>query len=260
VAFPQLVTSSSGAPTASGTSHSATLPASISAGNLIVVVAGIDDADNNDTLTLNDGTYDLLLDSVDAGVGRACLTVALKVADGSESGDPLSFSSTNSEQFTYVCLNLSGASGEAEASAAASNAFNAAPNPASLTPAGWEVEDTLGLALCIVDPAWTTIDAGPSGYSNFLENHQADSGNDGVGVGVATLESAAASEDPGAFTLSNAGSWTAYTVALRPGGAAPPPQELRPDADIVTTGWTSTPLHSKLADDSDATVVTATLA
>ena len=36
-------------------------------------------------------------------------------------------------------------------------------------------------------------------------------------------------------------------------------QEFLPDADTVTTGWTATPLHSKLSDGSDATVVTATL-
>lgn len=37
-------------------------------------------------------------------------------------------------------------------------------------------------------------------------------------------------------------------------------QQLRPDADIVTTGWTTTPLYSKINDQSDATVITATLA
>ena len=37
-------------------------------------------------------------------------------------------------------------------------------------------------------------------------------------------------------------------------------QLLRPSADLATTGWTATPLHSKLSDQSDATVMTATLA
>jgi hypothetical protein len=35
-------------------------------------------------------------------------------------------------------------------------------------------------------------------------------------------------------------------------------QTILPDADVTTTGWTATPLHSKLADSSDATVITAT--
>lgn len=38
-----------------------------------------------------------------------------------------------------------------------------------------------------------------------------------------------------------------------------PPQELVPDEDVLTTGWTTTPLWSKINDKSDATVVKATL-
>lgn len=37
-----------------------------------------------------------------------------------------------------------------------------------------------------------------------------------------------------------------------------PPQIARPDADTVTTGWTATPLFSKVNDESDATLITAT--
>lgn len=38
----------------------------------------------------------------------------------------------------------------------------------------------------------------------------------------------------------------------------PPLQQLRPDADVVTTGWATAPLYSKINDESDATVITAT--
>jgi hypothetical protein len=38
----------------------------------------------------------------------------------------------------------------------------------------------------------------------------------------------------------------------------PPLQQLRPDADVVTTGWSTAPLYSKVNDSSDATVITAT--
>jgi hypothetical protein len=36
-------------------------------------------------------------------------------------------------------------------------------------------------------------------------------------------------------------------------------QEVRPDADISTTGWTTAPLFSKINDQSDATIITGTL-
>jgi len=42
--------------------------------------------------------------------------------------------------------------------------------------------------------------------------------------------------------------------------AAGPTQAILPDADTTTTGWTTTPLFSKINDSSDATVVTSTLA
>lgn len=37
-----------------------------------------------------------------------------------------------------------------------------------------------------------------------------------------------------------------------------PLDKILPDADIVTTGWTTTPLYSKVNDSSDATVIQAT--
>lgn len=37
-------------------------------------------------------------------------------------------------------------------------------------------------------------------------------------------------------------------------------QKLRPDGDLATTGWTTTPLFSKLNDESDSTIITSTAA
>lgn len=45
-------------------------------------------------------------------------------------------------------------------------------------------------------------------------------------------------------------------IALIPSGAAP--AAIRPDADTVTTGWTTAPLYSKINDSSDTTVIQAT--
>ena len=48
-------------------------------------------------------------------------------------------------------------------------------------------------------------------------------------------------------------------VAYKAAVTGPPPQTIRPDADTTTTGWTATPLFSKVNDSSDATVITGTL-
>lgn len=60
------------------------------------------------------------------------------------------------------------------------------------------------------------------------------------------------------------GTWTtggkAVTSAVALAAAAETMQEFLPDADTVTTGWTSTPLYSRLSDSSDGTYVTGVLA
>lgn len=60
------------------------------------------------------------------------------------------------------------------------------------------------------------------------------------------------------------GTWTANTAnaafAQMWDASGPPPQTVLPDADTTTTGWSATPLFSKVNDSSDATVITSTLA
>lgn len=55
------------------------------------------------------------------------------------------------------------------------------------------------------------------------------------------------------------GPWSNNPAIYVEGSLPVPPQVLRPDADTTTTGWTDTPLYSKINDESDATVITATL-
>lgn len=61
-------------------------------------------------------------------------------------------------------------------------------------------------------------------------------------------------------TLSTANPWCAAAIAFYL-AAATPPQTIRPDADVITTGWTTTPLWSKVdeavADDADFITSTA---
>lgn len=50
--------------------------------------------------------------------------------------------------------------------------------------------------------------------------------------------------------------WNAHTMTFKGGGAEL--DSVLPDADVITTGWTTTPLYSKINDGSDATVIQAT--
>lgn len=137
-----------------------------------------------------------------------------------------------------------------DASAQASVTTTASPNPPAVT-AG----DAAALAIAVCN-LWAGSGAGgwtpPSGYT--IRNNNAA----GHETGMATKQlSATGSEDPGTFTngASSDTAWAA-TVTLTPAAV----QQLRPDADTDVASWATTPLWSKLNDQSDATVVSDTLA
>lgn len=86
--------------------------------------------------------------------------------------------------------------------------------------------------------------------------------NDATFATVATWNNAATTAT-GAQTVGisapTSTAWMIGAIELE-GSAGPPPQQVRPDADVTTTGWATAPLFSKVNDQSDATVITATLA
>jgi len=126
------------------------------------------------------------------------------------------------------------------------------PDPPSVTPV-----DAAALAIC-VGSSWFGSAAGgwgtPTGYTIRSRNVAGDSG-----VMASKQLSGTAPDNPSAFTNgAGASSNFAHTFTLK--SSAGTQQTLRPDADLATTGWTTTPLFSKVNDSSDATVVTSTLA
>ena len=76
-------------------------------------------------------------------------------------------------------------------------------------------------------------------------------------IGLQTASKAAAGTvGGGTITVSSCG-WGIISTALIPGAGITLDSAL-PDADVTTTGWTATPLFSKVNDASDATVIQAT--
>ena len=105
-------------------------------------------------------------------------------------------------------------------------------------------------ALALSKQAW--IDAAPAVGIRF-DSASAISG--GVFAGTATQTSRTGTTlDVGDVPTGPAGTWT-------DGAGGPPPQQVRPDADVTTTGWTTAPLYSKVdeavADDGDFITSTA---
>jgi hypothetical protein len=93
------------------------------------------------------------------------------------------------------------------------------PDPPSLNPSTWDVEDTLWIAACAVDTS-RTITLFPTLYTNTSSDVSGGAG--GATLGLCRREQGLlASEDPGSFTISNSDDWAAATIAIRPAAGVP---------------------------------------
>lgn len=181
------------------------LPAGIAAGNLLVAIIG--------PSTARSGTppsgWNEIADEADGGGGFQFI-VAYRFADGSE-GSTISYdlSGTNFGGAARV-LRITGAHASTPPAIATAKTSSNTPNPPSLNPAAWDVENTLWIAAAACDDA-DSITAVPSDYTEIAID--SDSGFD---LATGYRQNAVASEDPGAFTASGSMSWVAATIGIRP--------------------------------------------
>jgi hypothetical protein len=115
------------------------------------------------------------------------------------------------------------ASNDSVAYGGAAAGASANPNPASFNPNNWDVEDTLWIVVLSADTS-RTISVYP-----YADRNTADvsGGAGGATLGVCTTTSAAASIDPGTFTISASDDWLAGIIAVRPAAASTPPHPWR---------------------------------
>jgi hypothetical protein len=185
-----------------------TYPSGIQAGDLLLLFVG---ADGNPTFS---GLPSGWLELIDiAGNGNACHgMMARKFADGTETGNFTATSSASEGGGWQVCR-ISGAHPtENPALSVGVNAATANPNPDSLNPPNWDIEQTLWIAWCFNDGN-VAVTAGPANYTNFANDRWANTA--GAGSSIATRKNGVASEDPGTFTMAAEDS-RAYTIAIRP--------------------------------------------
>jgi len=202
---PSIVSTTGQAATTGANGKDVTLPATINAGNTIVIVAS----------TTYDNTYSLSGFTLVARVygssysGRNC-HVFKKTADGTEGGTTVTMSGGAGAVIgTYVAYALDSASGDVEATFA-DLGFTVANNPPSISPS-WGAAPGL-CASFVASTSSGNPSAAPSGYTGYSEYESA--AQDGAS---AYKEISASSEDPGSFTASNS-AWICATVAIK--GAA----------------------------------------
>jgi len=194
------------------TDHYVDMPATVNAGDLLIALFT---NDGGATVTTPSGWTQL---ASTANGSAVRLSVYYKIAAGTEGGTTVNFvTSANEEEAAaqvYRITNWHGTTPPEISTAATGTSTR--PDPASLDPAGWDVADTLWLAVAGQDRG----DQGPTiAYPAYY--------TDGIStLSSATTDScrtlsarrvlAAASENPGAFTIPASEEWVAFTIAVRP--------------------------------------------
>lgn len=191
-----------------GTSHVCSLPATVNAGDLLVLHIGLDGT----TVTVT-GPAGWTLKWTTQGMG--CW---VKKADGTEGGGTATVTSSASEAGAAQCIRVTGWFGDLSGVEAGTTATGSSANPdcPSLTPS-WGAADTLWMALVGARDDDATVSSYPASYSGGTDTVSGIGvANEGAEVGYAYRQNNTATENPGTFTLSESESWIANTLAIRP--------------------------------------------
>lgn len=221
MAFPAVQARNTSSVGSAGTSHTVSLPAGITSGDLLMVAFSY--AVTGNTITWPGGWTEFGWSPVEqTGGGTNGLACAFRQADGTE-GATISVGTSVSTRSAHVSYRISGHENPATElpQGASALAQNSSGDPPSLTPTGG-AKDYLWLAVSAGSED-TVETAAPASYTDL----QAIAGTGGGGAGtkcvIATAERQlnAASENPGAFSGASASSdWAAATIAIHPTSAA----------------------------------------
>ena len=206
--FPQVEDTNTSSEDANTTSHTISLPANISSGDLLVIFFA---TDGDNYVSDWDGFTELFNDSQGAYVS---LSVAYKKAVGTE-GATITVTTRYNESSSHISFRISGHEDPSvqalEVSAGAKSAGSVNPDPDSLTPTGG-AKNYLWFAVEANDYT-RSVTVYPLPDNNI---NKVGGGQYNCGVGVCSDELNQASLDPGTFTISTSEQWIACTVAIHP--------------------------------------------
>lgn len=219
MAFPSVAAVNASTTDTDSTSHVVSLPASISSGDLLICfLAG--DGSGSWALDVPTGWNQAYSDENNSG---GCnLSVRWKIADGTE-GSTVTFTSTASEKASHRSFRITGhhATTPFEAAGggiAGSQGSSANPDSPSLTPS-WGAKDTLWISVYGVDDARSAT-AYPTDYADNQFTQVSGGSSGRCGLGLATRNVNATSQDPAAFTIDTSDVWLAATIGIQPAAAA----------------------------------------
>ena len=219
-AFPQ-VESVTETQIAAGTAHLVNMPAAVNAGDLLIILFSVSDetvAANNITTPTDEGVWTELYKNESATFFSAA--VYAKVAAGTEAGQTVDIVSSVSQAACSQVYRISawfGAIAGVEA-AIAIDTQSANPNPPSLNPSAWGIEDTLWLAVAHAGDDDATVTAYPTNFTNGIDTVSGAGANAGCEIGSARRENAVEAENPPTYTLSESERSMGVTIGVRPSG------------------------------------------
>lgn len=202
MAFPTLAATNTSNQNTTGTAHPVSLPASISAGDLLTVEV------TNSASTINTPAGWNAISTLSA----SGLMLFWKVADGSE-GATLNLTTVASARTAHISRRWTGHGSEVELAGDAGD-FNAP----SLSPT-WGLADTAWVAVGGAEASDWTVSASPTNYGTALvSGNTSNTASSRTKVCSALRNLAAASEDPGDFTHTATIGPRAAIYAVRPAG------------------------------------------
>ncbi len=203
----------------SNTTNNVTMPATVEAGDLLLLLFT---NDGSATVTDPDGAGGWTAIDSDANGTAVRGTVYAKEATGSEDGSTVNFATSANERTAWQIYRILDAEWSGDITTAGiditttpASATTQNPNPPSLNPANWDIEQTLWIAYT-AGSTYTSITSAPSGYGTNTHANTSTSDNTGASASSARLASATSSQDPGTFTMNASQDSVTYTVAIRP--------------------------------------------
>jgi len=202
--FPEVVTQTTSNDDTVGGSMSASLPGSIVAGEILLIV--------------NIFRTDSSISGWNTGVSSDLINVFWKIASGSEGSSVTINTGSGSSFGASVAYRISGGASVEVSSVASGTSTD--PNPPSLSPS-WGTKKTLWFAGMGAVRTGSGGTISVSGYPSGFSNHQTDIGissfPQGRRVAVAQKQEKTATQNPGDFTLGTSLDWEAVTIGVKPG-------------------------------------------
>jgi hypothetical protein len=203
MAFPVVQATNNSTQTAA-TTHTVSLPAGISSGDLLIVILEVP------------GTIASFTGYISLISGRGIGFLYYRIADGSE-GATTTFTTSASTLSVHNTYRISGHQGTTPEATTA-----AGLDPPSLTPT-WGSADTLFIAaICatVIFGSAGDITAAPTNYGSLIKSGELNDGVNRYRAGSAVRSLTGVSDDPGTFTVSSYTDGDAFTIGVRPVSAS----------------------------------------